>query len=216
MIYRRIYWDLDGTLTDPQEGVTRCVQYALDRMGVAVDPDSLESFIGPPLQASFRRHYGFRDAVLDCAITFYRERFEAVGFSENVAIPGIQELLSDLERRGVWMAVATSKPTPYAERILGTFGLRDHFQAVFGNQLTGTPLDKPAILAQALEGLASEDRREAAMIGDHPDDVRAANICGLSAVAVTYGYGDQTDLERLEPQFIAHDVNALRAWLLTP
>lgn len=214
--YARLYWDLDGTLTDPREGIVRSVRYALAGMGIAVGAAPLESFIGPPLEASFAERYGLRGADLARAVALYRERFERVGWRENRPIPGIASLLRDLKASGTVMAVATAKPTPYAEQILAHFGLRSYFAAVHGSRLGEPGWTKTTVLTRALAGSSQDERTGTAMVGDHPDDVRAAQACGVHAVAVTYGYGPKDALATLQPAALVHDVAQLRAWLMPP
>jgi phosphoglycolate phosphatase len=211
--YAYLYWDLDGTLTDPREGIVRCVRYALAGIGVDPGSDSLEHFIGPPLEASFSEHFGLRGADLSRAVALYRERFEQVGWRENRPIAGVASLLGDLKAAGTVMAVATAKPTPYAERILAHFGLRSFFTAVYGSRLGEPGWNKTAVLQRALAGRAAETRAGTAMIGDHPDDLQAARACGVAGVAVTYGYGREEALAALRPAALVHDVAELRAWL---
>jgi len=212
--YAHLFWDLDGTLTDPKEGITRSVQHALARLGIPVDdPDVLTPFIGPPLSTSFRDLYGLTPAQTEQAVQFYRERFDAQGIFENRVYPGIPELLQDLAERGVVMAVATSKPTAAAERILVHFGLRGRFEAVYGAGIADG-WEKRDVLARAAADLSPRARRETAMIGDHPLDMSAAHAFGLPAVAALYGYGDSARMLAEHPEHTARDIEELRGVLL--
>lgn len=76
-MYRKyLFFDLDGTLTDPMQGITRSVQYALRHFGID-EPDlrKLCPFIGPPLADSFRERYGMSDAEAAEAVAKYREYY---------------------------------------------------------------------------------------------------------------------------------------------
>ena len=135
-----ILFDLDGTLTDPREGIVACLKHALRGLGRSTPPDSdLERYIGPPLQESFALLLGAeRQGEVDAAVQLYRERFSAKGLFENAVYPGIQAALAGLQGLGVVLYVATAKPRVFAERIVEHFGLRPYFRAVYGSELDGT------------------------------------------------------------------------------
>jgi len=188
-------FDLDGTLTDPREGITRCIAYALERMGVAPPPlDELLFAIGPPLRPSLATLLGTEapDAVAQ-ALAHYRERFADVGLFENRPYDGIAEALATLCGRGARLMVATSKPEIYARRIVERFGLHVHFEAVNGCELDGTREDKRDLLAHmiARHGIEAES---AVMIGDRGVDMRAARHHGLAALGALWGYGSRGEL----------------------
>ena len=149
---KTVLFDLDGTLTDPREGITRSLAYALERMGVAAPPpESLTFAIGPPLRASLARLLGDDDpAVVERALALYRERFADVGLFENAPYAGIEEALQAACAAGATLFVATSKPQVYAERILRHFGLDAHFTAIHGCELDGTREDKRELLEHLL------------------------------------------------------------------
>ena len=188
-----IYFDLDGTLTDPKPGITRSIQYALEQLGQPVpSEDKLAWCIGPPLHASLKMLTG-TDELADRALLLYRERFGDVGLFENEAYGGIEETLSALSATGARMFVATSKPAVYAERIVEHFGLRHYFEHVFGSELDGTRVDKGDLLSYALE-TAKVDPGTAVMIGDRSHDVVGARRNGMTAIGVLYGYGSEAEL----------------------
>jgi phosphoglycolate phosphatase len=213
-LYRRLYWDLDGTLTDPRQGIVGCVTHALRTMGIEPVQETLDRFIGPPLRQGFERSYGLRGEELERAVALYRQRFDAVGWRENRLIAGIAALLEELAAAGVPMAVATSKPAVFAERILAAFGIRRWFHAVYGATLDGRIEGKRAVLGAAVAAIGQAERRGSAMIGDHPDDIEAAHGLGLEAVAVAYGYGTAEDLARTQPEHTVADAQALRCLLV--
>jgi phosphoglycolate phosphatase len=190
---RIIYFDLDGTLTDPKPGITRSIQYALERLGQPVpSEDDLVWCIGPPLHASLKKLTG-SDALADRALLLYRERFADIGLFENEVFPGIEDTLSTLSASGRRMFIATSKPAIYAERIVAHFGLKPYFERVFGSELDGTRTDKTDLLRHALE-TASVDPRQAIMIGDRAHDMIGARNNAMSAIGVLYGYGSRDEL----------------------
>jgi phosphoglycolate phosphatase len=191
---RAIYFDLDGTLTNPKPGITRSIQYALHRLGQAVPhEDELTWCIGPPLRASLRKLLG-SDELADRALLLYRERFADIGLFENEAYFGIEETLAALAASHPRMFVATSKPAVYAERIIDHFGLRPYFGQVFGSGLDGTRTDKTELLRYALD-TAKVDPREAIMIGDRSHDIVGARGNGMTAIGVLYGYGNEEELK---------------------
>ncbi|HET9579368.1 MAG TPA: HAD hydrolase-like protein [Usitatibacter sp.] len=193
---KAVLFDLDGTLTDPREGITRCIAYALERMGVAPPPLADLTFaIGPPLRDSLAQLLGTgeRDAV-ERALAFYRERFADVGLFENEPYAGIDEALHAIKAAGASLFVATSKPLVYAERIVRHFGLEAHFVAVHGCELDGTREDKRDLLAHLLprHGVPAQG---AVMIGDRGVDMRAARHHGLAALGALWGYGTAEELQ---------------------
>ena len=137
--YKVILFDLDGTLTDPKVGITTCVQYALEKMGIIEsDLDKLESFIGPPLQESFAKAYSFDEEKTKLAIQYYRERFKKKGMFENDLYSGIPQFLADLKNQQKILVVATSKPTVFSEEILQHFNIDKYFDLIVGSNLDGT------------------------------------------------------------------------------
>jgi phosphoglycolate phosphatase len=187
------FFDLDGTLTNPKPGITRCIQYALERLSHPVPPaDELVWCIGPPLHGSFKKFLG-TDELAHRAIELYRERFRDVGLYENEAYAGIETTLSDVAGLGRRMFIATSKPKIYADRIVEHFGLKRYFEHVFGSELDGTRSDKAELLAYALDQTQADPAR-AIMIGDRSHDVTGARKNGMKAIGVLYGYGTLTEL----------------------
>jgi phosphoglycolate phosphatase len=190
---RIIYFDLDGTLTDPKPGITRSIQYALERLSRPVpSEDELVWCIGPPLHASLKKLTG-SDALADRALLLYRERFADIGLFENEVFPGIEDTLSALAASGRRMFIATSKPAIYAERIVEHFGLKRYFERVFGSELDGTRTDKTDLLRYAIE-VARVDPRQAIMIGDRGHDMIGARNNAMTAIGVLYGYGSRDEL----------------------
>lgn len=191
-----VLFDLDGTLTDPREGITRSLAYALERMGYVPPPlEALTFAIGPPLRLSLARLLGNdSSAAVERALALYRERFADVGLFENAVYEGIGETLRQLQTSGAALFVATSKPRIYAERIVRHFGLDAHFQAVHGCELDGTREDKRELLAHLLprHGIAAGS---AVMVGDRGADMIAARHHGVHALGALWGYGSREELE---------------------
>jgi phosphoglycolate phosphatase len=186
-------FDLDGTLTDPKAGITRSIQYALDRLGGSVpDADELTWMIGPPLIASFAKLLGPAGDAQE-ALRLYRERFSEVGLFENEVYADIPALLQDLQEKGVRLFVATSKPHVYARRILDHFDLSRFFSGIYGSELDNRNADKRDLIRHLLD----QERfgpAGAVMIGDREHDVVGAGANGLAAIGVTWGYGSRQEL----------------------
>ncbi|WP_426440949.1 HAD family hydrolase [Bradyrhizobium genosp. P] len=188
-----IFFDLDGTLTDPKPGITGSIQYALRKLDRPVpSQDELTWCIGPPLRASFVLLLG-GEQLADRAIELYRERFADVGLFENSVYPDIAQVLAALRERPRRMFVATSKPHVFATRIIAHFELAGYFDRVFGSELDGTRVNKVDLLAYAIEQ-TGVDPTQALMIGDRSHDVIGAISNGIRAVGVTYGYGTSEEL----------------------
>ncbi|MBQ9485614.1 MAG: HAD hydrolase-like protein [Clostridia bacterium] len=203
MKFRAALFDLDGTLTDPAEGITNSVKYALKKFGVTVnDARSLYKFIGPPLAESFSEFYGFDKEKSLLAVKFFREYFAEKGIWENVKYDGADELLNELKNRRVLLALATSKPTVYAQKILTAFGLAKYFDAVVGSELDGRLTDKAEIIAAALKKLCVS-HANAVMVGDRKHDVIGAKKNGVNSVGVLYGYGGKKELSDAGADFFA-------------
>lgn len=190
-----VIFDLDGTLTDPKPGITRCIAYALEKMGCAVpELDSLTWCIGPPLPDSFPKLLGRDDADdVAKAVALYRERFADVGLYENEVYAGIPEALAGLASHGCSLYVATSKPLVYASRILDHFGLTRFFSGVYGSELDGTRSNKADLLRFVVEQ-ENLSPVQATMIGDRRHDILGAKANGLHSIGVLYGYGTQEEL----------------------
>ncbi len=188
-----IFFDLDGTLTDPKLGIARSIQYALGKLDRAIPPEhELTWCIGPPLRASLKKLLG-NDDLADKALSLYRERFADIGIFENEIYLGIEDTLSVLSASGRRLFVATSKPSVYAERIIDYFKLKVYFERVFGSELDGRRSDKTDLLGYALQ-TTRVSPSQAIMIGDRSHDMIGARNNGMIAVGVLYGYGTEEEL----------------------
>jgi phosphoglycolate phosphatase len=190
-----LLFDLDGTLTNPREGILACIKHALEELKVDSPPDrTLEAMIGPPLRESFSALLGANhDERIDRAITLYRERFLAKGLYENALYPGIREALGQLREAGHALFVATSKPTVYARRIIAHFELGIFFDAVHGSELDGTNSDKVKLIEYVLSVEALKSSRTI-MIGDRAHDIAGAKANCLVPIGALWGYGSREEL----------------------
>lgn len=215
MTYQYILFDLDGTLTDSSEGITKSVAYALQSCGIKVtDLHELDKFIGPPLIDSFQQFYGMNQEQAQKAVFKYRERFSQTGIFENRVYPGIPELLTNLKQQGKHLLVATSKPTVFAEKILDHFELRQYFDFVAGSGLQGERPNKAAVISYALEQQKISLLRQVIMVGDRQYDMVAAHQLGIDSLGVLYGFGSQVELQAAGANYLAADVTAAQKFLV--
>jgi len=196
-----IFFDLDGTLTDPGIGITRSIQYALVSLGrPAPDLKLLRSCVGPPLRSSFAEWLETEDEpTLAEAIRLYRERYAPVGMFENRVYEDVPAGLDSLQRDGHRLWVVTSKPHVFARQIVEHFGIAGHFERVYGSELTGENVDKGDLIRHVLEqeGLSLESIW---MVGDRRHDIEGARRNGVDAIGVLWGYGSREELLAAEPQ----------------
>lgn len=213
--YSYILFDLDGTLTNSQLGITTCVAYALESFGIHTENlNELRKFIGPPLKESFMKYYAMTEEEGDKAVEKYRERFATIGLYENEVYEGIPALLGKLKKQGKSLLVATSKPTVYSEKILEHFGLKEYFTFVVGSELDGRRVNKAEVIQYALEQSKITELNKVVMIGDKEHDIIGAKTCGVDSVGVLYGFGEREELESQGATYIVEKVSDLEKILL--
>ena len=211
-MYEIILFDLDGTLTDPKEGITKSVKYALDYYGIdEPDLEKLTCFIGPPLQESFKVYYGFDEKGSKEAIEKYRERFGTIGLFENRVFKGVRELLETLKNKHKVMAIATSKPQVYAKQILEKYNLACYFDTIVGSELDGTRVVKSEVIEEVFKQLdiKQEDKKKCVMVGDREHDIIGAQRCGIDSIGVTFGYAKPGELESAGATYVVETITAL-------
>lgn len=212
--YPYILMDLDGTVTDPMTGITRCVQYALKHWGIEENElQKLCGFIGPPLSDAFQEFYGFTKEQAEEAILKYRERFVRIGMYENKVYPGMAKMLSKLKDEGKKVMLATSKPEGFARKILEHFRLAPYFDYIGGATLDGSRSHKKEVIAYVLETCRINDRAGVVMVGDRKYDIEGARQLGLDTIGVTYGYGSRKELEEAGADRIVDSVEELGYYL---
>ena len=187
--------DLDGTLTDPFPGISRCISYALETLGLPVPDDpALRKWIGPPLQQSFQTYLkSLGDGDANQALELYRERYASTGLFENSVYEGIPELMESLHRQSSRLIIATAKPFVYAQQIVQHFGLNQWLEAVYGSELDGRRTDKVDLLGHIMNE-QQLNPAECHMIGDREHDMIAARYYGVGAIGVLWGYGTPVEL----------------------
>ena len=211
-----ILFDLDGTLTDPKEGITNCVKYALESVGIYEnDMGKLMRFIGPPLVDSFMEYYSYgRDEAL-CLVEKYRERFSTIGLFENALYDGVEEMLKKLKNEGKILVLATAKPIVYAKRIMEHFDIARYFDLMCGAELDGSVNHKHEVIELALKKLNNPDKACAVMVGDRKQDIDGAKLNGIKAIGVRFGYAEEGELEGAGSDYFAKDMEELTELLLS-
>lgn len=210
-MYKAVLFDLDGTLTESGEGITKSVQYALEKLGKPEpDLEKLKVFVGPPLMEQFMKYADIDEATARLAVTYYRERYSSIGIYENRVYQGIREMLQALSQKGYVLAVASSKPEYFVQKVLDYFDLTGFFQEIVGSEMNGGRTRKADVIEETLKRLQLDQHREQAiMVGDKEHDVLGAKEAGISCVAVSYGYGTMEELVHAEPLQIVNSPEQL-------
>lgn len=208
-MFNYIFFDLDGTLTNPETGITKSVMYALEKYGIKEDKSNLLRFIGPPLKDSFRDFYGFDDDKCMEAIKYYRERYGTIGLFENEVYCGIIDVLKELKENGRKLYVATSKPTFFSKQIMDRFGLAEYFEYLSGSDLSEKNSDKALVIKAALD-YCKAPKDEVLMVGDRKYDIIGAQKNGIKSAGVLYGFGTRKELCGAGADFIFENVNDLK------
>ena len=205
-----ILFDLDGTLTDPEEGITKSVEKALNYFGVFVESrKELLGFIGPPLVDSFMKYFSFSEEQALLAVEKYREYFSVKGLFENRKYEGVDELLEALKNKGKILILATSKPHIYAEKIMDHFDMSKYFHRIVGPELDGTLNHKHEVIEHIIKTEPIEDLSSAVMIGDRKMDIEGAHKNGIRAIGLTYSFGSREEHEKAGADKIIDSIDEL-------
>lgn len=190
-----LLFDFDGTLFDTSEGVTKCAATALKEFGIEADWRKINFFVGPPLEYSFSKYYGFSEEECRRAIDIYRERYQRIGIRECEPYPGVKECLTSLREKGYSLGVASSKPEHMCERILSDHGMRELFDDVCGaDETTGRSVKRDVLLEAMRRAGTPGDPKKLLLIGDTVFDVNGARELSMDCVAVSYGFGDVEEM----------------------
>lgn len=207
-------FDLDGTITDPKEGITKSVAYSLKKFGIEVqDLDTLCPFIGPPLYASYENFYGFSHEQALEAVEEYRVYYRKQGIFECGVYDGIPKLLKNLKEKGIKIILATSKPEEFAASILEHFDILKYFDIVAGSEMNGPRVEKADVIRHAISQIPDFEPQEAVMIGDRKFDYEGASEFGIPCILIGFGYGEMEELEACNPFAIKETVEELEKFL---
>ena len=208
-----ILFDFDGTVFDTAEGITKCVQYALGKMGIEAELDELMCFAGPPLVEMFMQKYGMSEKDALHATELYRERYLPTGWAECSPFDGMNELMQRLRAAGKKLAAATSKPERLARQILEHYSMTDDFDLICGSEFDGTRGQKWEVIDFVLKSFGIEPT-DAIMVGDRKYDVIGAKKCGLDCIGVRFGYAEPNELEEHGAVYIAETADDLYNYLV--
>lgn len=193
--YDIIIFDLDGTLSNSGEGITKSVQYALEKMGIIEENlDDLRHFVGPPMKEEMMRSYHFTEEQAAKAVRIYRERYTPIGIYETSLYNGVDELLKQIKKSGKVIALATSKPQAMAEEVLKYLKIDTYFDFVMGADMIGGKQSKEEVLNALFDILPEKDRTKMLMVGDTKYDVAGAKAVYIDCIGVSYGYGDKQEM----------------------
>jgi phosphoglycolate phosphatase len=209
MAYQIFFFDLDGTLIDSKISITTSVQYALSQYNITVKTDDLIPFIGPPLDESFQKYYGFDEKKSMQAVSYFREYRSRKGLETLTIFKGIPELLKKLKEDKKILYIVTSKSTQDARVIAEYVGLDEYFNAIIGCKLDLTNADKPSLVNKALALLGNKSKESIVMIGDKEHDVLGAQANGIDSIAVLYGYGSEKEIKKSKPTHIVKTIEDL-------
>lgn len=206
--YTTLFFDLDGTLVNSGEGITRCAQHALRHFGIEVeDLDTLRPFVGPPLEDSFKEFYGLSAEQAQEAVEVYRQRYFSKGVYEQSPYPGVFDFLAEVKRRGYTVAIATSKIEKMAnfvvERLFPEFS--HYIDHVFARDDEGVRHTKADVIRHGIGCLSIKDTKDILMIGDRNFDIAGAKACGLDSLGLLLGFGDEEELTKAGADYICKD-----------
>lgn len=196
MKYKYLLFDLDGTLTNPEEGITKSFAYAMEKIGLPAESrEELRKVIGPPLMQSFQEFYDLPEETAKQGTAWYRERYGEIGWKENEVYDGIPEMLAALKEQGYQMILATSKPERFAVKIMEMFQIDGYFTMLCGaDDYAANRGTKEEVVRYALEQNHITDVNEVLMIGDRKYDVIGAGAVGIQTVGVLFGFGSEEEL----------------------
>lgn len=201
-------FDLDGTLTDSQEGIINAFKYTIKKMNLEKrDDNSLRKYIGPPLNETFKGDFNLDDEKVNKAIDYFREYYREQGKYENIPYVGIRELLKQISKNNT-LAVATSKVEDQAIAIIKHFDL-DYFDLISGSSEDSSRTSKEEIMKYTLNELKVEDKSKVFMIGDRYTDINASHKIGANSIGVLWGFGSREELENCKANYIVENVEEL-------
>ena len=210
--YDLILFDLDGTLTDSGEGITKSVQYALAKFGIdEPNLNNLTKFIGPPLIDSFMKYYGFSQEEAILVRGAFSERYQPIGWKENKPYDGIVEVLEALKESGKLLGIATSKPTDLAVRVLEHFDLKKYFPIICAAPSNGLGAEKAGRIQAAFEEAKALgwEVKNPIMVGDTLFDVEGAHQCSIPCVGVSWGFAAEGEFEACNTDFVVDTMEEL-------
>lgn len=215
-MYKKIFFDLDGTLSDSKEGIINSLYYAIDKMKLEKPTEEfLQSFVGPPLWDSFVNKLNLSEKDSAIMMNYFRERFIPLGIYENTLYEGIKLLLQSLnQKKGIEIYIATAKPETSAITVLDYFKIKHYFKVIKGATFDGRIRTKSQVITSLLNVIEPVKKKEILMVGDREHDIIGAHENGIECLGVLYGYGNTTELEAAKADYLVKDVTELSSFLL--
>ncbi len=201
-MYKYVFLDLDGTLTDPFLGITNSVKYALTKFNINKTNEELKCFIGPPLRYSFVEYAGLTPSEAEEAVKYYREVFSVTGLFENEIYPDTIKVLDELKKLNCILVLATSKPEKFSIEILKHFNIYHYFDFCSCATMDKSRDNKTDIIKYAIESLNIKNLDEVLMVGDRHHDVVGAKENNIKCCYVTYGYGTVDEAKKYDATYI--------------
>ncbi|MCR5430633.1 MAG: HAD hydrolase-like protein [Eubacterium sp.] len=194
MKYKYVIFDLDGTLSDSKEGITKSVQYALEKVGIIEENlEDLEHFVGPPMVEQYIKTYGMSKDKAFETLGYYRERYTPIGIYETKTYPGVLETLIALKYNGIKIGMATSKPEEMAIEVAKFLKIEEYFDIICGADLKGPRQSKADVLNKLFEK-SDFDKNESVLIGDTHYDIEGANKVGIDSIGIGWGMGTKAEM----------------------
>ena len=207
-----ILFDLDGTLTDSSEGITKSIQYALGKHGIEEpDLENLRKFIGPPLVPAFMECYGVTEDEAHSIRNTFNERYVPIGWKENRPYDGIEAVLESIQTEGKMLGIATSKPQETADKVLEYFDLKKYFTVLCGAPMNGKNGDKAGRIRAAIaeaKKLGCEVKKPV-LVGDTKFDVNGAHECGIPFIGVSWGFALEGEFESCNTEYVVDTMEEL-------
>lgn len=210
-----VIFDLDGTITDSEEGIINSLKYTFKKYGFTdYEDNKLKKYLGPPLQETFMEVLGFDEHKAKDAVEVYREYFRDIGIFENKLYEGIEKVLKELSDEGKMILLATSKAEIFAKRILDHFKISDYFTFIGGSELDGSRSRKSEVINYAIENAGVKDLKKVVMVGDRKHDIIGAKEIGIDSIGVLYGYGNREELDTAGATLVVETIESLRRVLI--
>lgn len=200
--YDYVLFDLDGTITDSKPGIIRCIKLAFDQKGISYTNEILDKMIGPPFRVSMKEFFGLDGEIVEELIRIYRAEYETRGWMECSIYDGVVELFETLKREGKHLAVATSKPLKFTNKMIDGLDLRKYFDFVGGATSDSSGESKEDVVRLVLNNLDIKDVSKAVMVGDRLYDIVGAHACGVDCIAELWGYGDREEFVNWNADYI--------------
>lgn len=201
--FQAVLFDLDGTIIDPKEGIYNSILFAVKEFGLEEKhPETLDSFIGPPLHHSFQGRYKLNETEAKEIVRLYRVYYADKGIFECTLYEGVEELIQKLFEQNIFMSLATSKPVVYADQLMKHYELDRYFDFTAGALMDGKRTDKKEVIQFALDHIPPFQKDQILMLGDREFDIDGGKHHGLETAYARWGYGVDEVVMQSNPDFV--------------